>query len=385
MAWLEGPGRLTRDIGGLLGGFCAALQGQEFPIARVNIAIHTLHPEVVGLSFGWLAGRDALEEFTLAHGEYDSPRFRASPLPVISRERRPLRRRLTGDAPVLDFPILLDLRAEGYTDYLALPIVFTDGRVHALAIASRAAGGFSDEQTAVLESVLPTFSLITEVHEGRRFASTLMETYLGRHTGERVLGGTITRGAGEVIPAALWYADLRDFTATSAEMSHAEVLALLNAFFDTMVEGVHAHGGEVLKFMGDGMLAIFPIRADCDRPTACRRALDGARAALDELARASTERVRQGRTPVRAGIALHVGEVVYGNIGSRSRLDFTVIGSAVNLVARIEGLCGRLGEPLLFSRAFADTLDLPVQSRGVHVLKGLRVAEEVCTVAGADA
>jgi adenylate cyclase len=295
------------------------------------------------------------------------------------RERRALWRRLDADA-ALDFPILEELRAEGYTDYLAMPLPFTDGRVQILSFASRAPLGFTHSQLADLEAILPGFALLVEVFESRRFTATLLETYLGRHTGERVLAGRITRGAGEIIPAALWYSDLRDFTATTAEIPPSEVLDLLGTFFDCMAGQVHAEDGEVLKFMGDGMLAIFPIRPDRVRKAACAAALRAAQAALAELDEVSRRRVAARQSPVRSGIALHFGEVVYGNIGARNRLDFTVIGSAVNLVARIENLCGRLGESLLFSRTFAESLDVPVESRGRFELKGLREAEEVFTV-----
>lgn len=379
--WLSGPGRFVGDVSELLGGLCRSLVDGGLPLARVNLALHTLHPEMVGTGYTWQPELERPRQRWLPRGEYQTERYLSSPLPVIARDKRLLRRRLEGEQVLLDFTILKDLQSEGMTDYAVFPLLFTQGQAHALSVATKKPGGFADEELHALESLLPMFCALLEVHETRRMAGTLLGTYLGQRTGEEVLRGHIVRGEGQYLEAALWFCDLCDFTRLSETVSPAVLVELLNAYFDCMAEAVHARGGEILKFIGDAMLAIFPIGPTLSRQEACRRALEAAQDALARLQALSTTRTEENRISLRGDIALHVGQVMYGNIGSRQRLDFTVIGPAVNLLSRLEKLCGEKGCPLVFSRDFARELDQSVVSLGTFQLKGVPESQEVFALA----
>jgi adenylate cyclase len=379
--WLSGPGRFVGDVSELLGSLCRLLLEEGLPLKRVNLALHTLHPEMVGTGYTWNPSLERPRQVWLPRGEYQSERYLNSPLPVIAREKRPLRRRLEGEQAVLDFTILKDLRAEGMTDYVVLPLIFTTGQAHALSLATATPGGFADAELLAVESLLPIFAALLEVHETRRMTTTLLSTYLGQRTGEEVLRGHIVRGAGRHLEAALWFCDLRDFTSIGATVSPEALVDLLNAYFDCMAEAVHARGGEILKFIGDAMLAIFPIGPDLSRQEACQRALLAAQDAIAQLQVLSHTRAEGNRLFLQGDIALHVGKVMYGNIGSRQRLDFTVIGPAVNLLSRLEKLCSEQGCPLVFSREFAQELEQPVRSLGTFQLKGVPEPQEVFVLA----
>jgi adenylate cyclase len=379
--WLSGPGRFVQGVSELLMGLCRTLVEGGLPLRRVNLALHTLHPEMVGTGYTWQPGLEHPHLRWLPRGEYQTERYLSSPLPFIAREKRPLRRRLEGEQGGLDFSILKDLQSEGMTDYAVFPLLFTNGQAHALSLATGTPGGFADECLQALESLLPMFSALLEVHETRRMTATLLGTYLGQRTGEEVLRGHIVRGEGQRLEAALWFCDLCNFTSISATVSPALLVELLNAYFDCMAEAVHERGGEILKFIGDAMLAIFPIGPDLSRQEACRCALEAAQDALARLQALSLARAEENRIALRGDIALHVGNVMYGNIGSRLRLDFTVIGPAVNLLSRLEKLCGERGCSLVFSRDFALELERPMVSLGTFQFKGVPEPQEVFTLA----
>src|SRR6185437_12365260 len=213
----------------------------------------------------------------------------------------------------------------------------------------------------------------------RATLSAVVEAYLGRRSAARVLAAPLRRGAGETIQAALLYADLRGFTALSEAHPPALVIAALDAWFDRIAGAVHAFGGEVLKFIGDGVLAIFPVTADARR-SACEAALRAVTAARLGMARLNDERQAQGLPPLPFGAALHIGEMLWGNIGAADRLDFTAIGSAVNLVSRLEGLCRPLEKTVLVSGAFAAQTQAPLIPLGTHVLRGIAAPCAVFTL-----
>jgi adenylate cyclase len=229
-------------------------------------------------------------------------------------------------------------------------------------------GGFNDEQIAALQKLLPVLALVSEIRIKNRLARTLLETYVGSHAGELILAGAIRRGSGTTVRAAIMICDLRDFTRISDNWPRDDVIDLLNDYFDAMSEPIARHGGEILKFMGDGLLAIFPLT----QPQACAnllRAVSDARKAMIALNEKNAE---AGRAPLNYGIGVHVGDVMYGNIGSSTRLDFTVIGPAVNMASRLEALTKQLGKPVLLSRAFADLVkaDFELEPLGEHPVRG---------------
>jgi adenylate cyclase len=219
-----------------------------------------------------------------------------------------------------------------------------------------------------LLKLLPILALVSEIRIKNRLARTLLETYVGPHAGELILAGATRRGSGTTVRAAIMICDLRDFTRISDNWTRDEVIDLLNAYFDMMSEPIARHGGEILKFIGDGLLAIFPL----SQPSACANLLRAVAEARQAMIAMNEKNSEAGREPLNYGIGVHVGDVMYGNIGSRTRLDFTVIGPAVNLASRLESLTKQLGKQVLLSRAFADFVrsDFDLEHVGEHRVRG---------------
>lgn len=284
----------------------------------------------------------------------------------------PIRRRLAGPAAQLDYPVCRELAAEGFTDYVARGLGFSDGRKGPMTMATRCPDGFSDEQLASLEPVWPALALRLELASAYIATSSLLEVYLGQNAARRVLAGEFVRGSGTSLRAAVWTCDLRDFTGLSDRLPPLEVTGLLDAYFERVVDAVTRHGGEVLKFIGDAILAVFP--ADEDPGPACARALAAARLAVASIEQTNAARAER----LVIGVALHLGEVFYGNIGGSGRLDFTVIGAAVNEACRLEALCKSLGAPIILSAAFREHLaDADLVDLGEHPLRGVRRPQRV--------
>ncbi len=376
--WLLRDGRQQPNSGELLQGFCRELTEGGFPLMRAFVAKPTLHPQIASIAYRWARAKPIIEAFTREHDIWQSDQYLRSPMALIYAGEPMIRRRLFGPDLRLDFPILEDLLAEGATDYAIFGLRRGDGRPLAVtSIATDAPGGFSDEQFYGFQSLLPLLSLIVEAIETRLTAKSLLEIYLGADAGRRVMGGLIRRGESVTIAAAIWQCDLRDFTAMSNQLPRDEVLAILNDYFDAVTRPVLAHGGEILKFIGDSVLAIFPMKDDLDRDDKCRVALTAAEEALEAMRDVNELRASAGKAPLGIGIGLHAGSVSYGNIGSQTRLDFTVIGPAVNLAARITGLCRPLNQRLLASRAFASPCGSKLVPLGHYPMHGFDQPQEV--------
>ena len=378
--WLIGEARRLPDDATLLRALCERLVEAGSPLARASFHIRTLHPELFGMGFYWQRGADDIRVFRAEHGIQQTPLYQRSPMRLLFEGAGAVRQRL--DLPHadfdFDFPLLDELRQEGLTDYVAPPMTFSDGKIHGTTWSSDRPGGFATEHLTQIYDLLPLFSLLLEIHLNRRIAINLLDTYVGRDAGERILRGQITRGSGQTVRAAIWFCDLRGFTELSERTDRDTLLACLNQYFDCMAKPVEQHGGEILKFIGDAMLAMFPLETE----QACQRALEAAldaRAAMDQLNGARTAR---GEEALGFGIALHAGDVMYGNIGAARRLDFTVVGPAVNLTSRLERLCRDLGLNLLISDTFAGMCACAdYRSLGTHHLIGISRAVEVFTVA----
>jgi len=286
--------------------------------------------------------------------------------------------------------VLHDLKAIGATDYLALPMRFTQGpgmsadgsaNISFMSFATDRPGGFRPEELSYLMELMPLIALRLELEAGRRMTRDLLETYLGHGPAKRVLAGNFRRGQGYEVEAAIWLSDLRGFTAFSDRHTAQEVVATLDSYFDAMAAPIQAHAGEVLKFIGDGLLAIFRVEENRGRADACRRALQAAQDAFAGLHEINQGRAIGGAPPLKIGIGLHVGKVVFGNIGAKDRLDFTVIGRAVNEVARVETQTKVLNRPLLISPSFAaEVNDCPILSLGFHGLRGVQEPQELFTL-----
>jgi class 3 adenylate cyclase/uncharacterized protein (DUF427 family) len=357
------------------------LVAANFPLWRLRLLIRTLHPQLFATGLTWRSDAAGVETARPSHAVLQSRAYLESPFAPILRGEGGVRRRLEGTEPRLDYPVLEELHAAGATDYVAMPMRFSDGQINIITLVSRAAGGFSTAQLGLLYEILPVLSRLFEVFARQDTAATLLGTYLGRRTGSEVLNGLIRRGDGRDIDAAIWLCDLRNSTALSEALPRAAYLDLLNQFFDRMVEPIVEHGGEVLKYIGDAVLAIFPIEEpDSPAQQACARALAAVGDAGARLEQLNFERAERGEPPLAYGIGLHRGRLTYGNIGSAERLDFTVIGTAVSQAARLEGLTKVLHRPVLISAAFAASFGGPLTSVGRHRLRGIAQPQEIFTV-----
>ena len=375
IVWLESEGRSILQPAGFLDAFAAKLRAAGVDVARITTGVPTLHPQLFSWSGLWELERGASERYYRDDRDSDA-KLQNSPINIAYEGRGPVRCNPRLPPEPGEFGILADLRSMGMTDYLVLPVPFSDGSDKALSLATRRPGGFDDADIALFAAAMPAFAAILEVQALRRTTRTLLDTYVGREAAQRVLAGQIRRGMGETIRAAIWLCDIRGFTALTESLPRDTLLAMLDQFFGTMCDAVEAHGGEVLKFMGDAMLAIFPFSSG-DKMEACRRALAAAREAEQSLARINARRGADDETAIAYGIALHVGEVIYGNIGGESRLDFTVIGPAVNLAARIEAMCRELGRTLVLSADFVAVGAIDAEPLGEFSLRGVAVPQRL--------
>jgi adenylate cyclase len=376
--WLLREGRAQPSLKEVTEGVVRELTEGGFPLMRFFVAKPTLHPQIASVAFRWSRAQPQVEIFTRERDIWQSDQYLRSPMPLIIAGEPYIRRRLTGPDLKLDFPILEDLVADGATDYVIFGLRRGDGKHMAVvSMTTDAAGGFSDDELLSFQSLLPMFSLVIETLEANRTARLLLEIYLGHDAGQRVMGGLIQRGESVTIAAAIWQCDLRDFTLMSNQLPRDEVMAILNDYFDAVTRPVLARGGEILKFIGDAVLAIFPMDDDLDRDEKCRVALAAAEEALEALRDVNELRASAGKAPLSIGIGLHAGSVSYGNIGAPTRLDFTVIGPAVNLAARITGLCRPLNQPLLTSKVFASPCGSKLRPLGRYPMHGFDDPQEV--------
>jgi adenylate cyclase len=364
----------------LTAAFARQIRAAQIPLWRLSIIIPILHPQVVAFTQHWYSVTGELVERDLDFETLQSPAYLNSPLVPIFEGAGGIRRRLDIEEPLLDFSILRDLHAEGATDYVAMPMHFSDGQINALTISSNRPGGFTTAHLGHVYEILAVMGRIYEVHALQHKAASLLDTYLGSHAGERVLNGLVRRGDGQDIRAVIWFCDLRDSTPLAQVMSRADFLACLNDFFDCVAGAVLDHGGQILRFIGDAALAIFPIEDELDDSglqASCERAIAAAHEASARMKSYNAGRVKESAQVLDYGIGLHVGEVTYGNIGTGNRLEFTVIGEAANLAARIESLCKSLGESVLLSADFAACDPGRMVSLGAHSLKGIDAPVEI--------
>jgi len=375
--WLVREGWKATSSAELAQAFLGFLRGAGYPVDRSTIIMPTLHPQIFATVLVWRADTAGIRTIHEPHDILMQPKFEDSPFaPIIRGGADGVRRRIEDPACPLDFPVVRDLHAEGATDYVAMPFRFSDGQVNVMSMTSFARGGFGAGHLGEIFEVLPVLGRMFEVHAQRRTATALLETYLGRHTGERVLKGLVKHGDGEQIHAVIWFCDFRDSTPLSKSLGRRAYLRQLNRFFYCMAGAVLEAKGEVLRYIGDAVLAIFPIE---DSPArACERALNGARIAAERVR--EINKANPDKAPLRYGIGLHIGNVTYGNIGVPERLEFTVIGAAANEAARVESMTKELQKPVLTSAAFAAAYGGRLFSAGKHRLKGLEGEHELFAV-----
>ena len=377
--WLVGEGRFLQEIDDLVSQLGTSMLAAGAPLWRLRLSMRTLHPLLAAVSSVWQRDEGAATRIETPHGLEGRSGYIGSPLEIIGRTGTAFRKRLTGALSDADHNVLHDLKARGGTDYFGIPLKFSDATTASLVVTTDAASGFSDADIEQVSEIASVLAPIVEVFHSRRVSLAVAEAYLGPRTGRRVLEGQITRGDIERIDAAILVSDIRDWTGLNNRLPAEEALALANRYFEIIAEAVESNEGEILKFIGDGVLAVFPTDTGSrDSGGACRSALAAARQAL---------RIAEQQTSpldLRFGMGIHFGEVLYGNVGSRTRIDFTVLGQAVNTAARIEGLCSTLDKPILFSQDFADHLAEPTTRVAEEILKGHQEKSSILTISDDD-
>lgn len=372
----------------IVSGCCERLWASGIPLYRVVVAIPTLHPLYVAHGVVWTRGKGSYV-FEQDREGLAEPYYAASPFAHLVRNDLDfVRRRIDQDATSFDFPILSDLHEQGATDYAAVRIrvsTVTDG-IEAFngvlaSWATDAAEGFTDEHLLAVQRLLQSLAVACKVRLTEGIAKNILHTYLGREAGERVLRGAIEHGDGTTIRSAIWFSDLRESTPLAERLERDEFIAALNCYFDATAGAVEAEGGEVLRFIGDAVLAIFPV-GDEPAGLACAKAVRAARNACSRLAAANDERRSRGEAELAFGLGLHLGDLMFGNIGIPKRLEFSVIGPAANEVARLEAASKQLGRTVLGTRAFVENLDTAWDPLGPQDLRGVGTKVEVFAMPG---
>jgi adenylate cyclase len=376
--WLFTRGRRIEDANRFVHELAHRINANGGDIDRLMVSLMTLNPRIVGTSETWLRSTDTTQTLLASHDVRISERYIGSPLQVIYETHKRVRKRLH-DLPEDAHRAYSELAEDGFTDYLALPVLFGEKAEPGAAIilCTKRAGGFTDADIANYRRIRDYLAPVFEVHALRHMSRSLMNTYVGPRTSEKVLAGMVRRGDADTINAALWFSDLRDFTRVTETCDSRDVLQMLNDYFEFVAAAVGARGGEILRFIGDAMLIVFPIGKNAGRETACRAALDAALDAQSTIATLNFQRRRHGKPQIEFGVGLNVGEVVYGNVGAPDRLDFTVMGPAVNRTSRLEMLTKELGRNILFSREFAELVDTPSEFLGDFQMKGIDAAQPV--------
>jgi adenylate cyclase len=387
--WLAKAGLEGRSETALVEGFCSRAVAGGLPLVRTIAFVDTLHPIHEGRAFRW--ERDKPETTLTEYGRTTeggeaAERWRASVFfSMLASGDSVLRRRIPADGE-LEFPAFAELREAKISDYVAVINRFAeDGAIGEMDCVYSSwmtdrVDGFTDDEIGALKRLTPFLALAIKSASLARIAETLVETYLGRDAGRRVLRGRIERGVTDRIETVLWFSDLRNYTRISETSAPEEIIPLLNDYAEAVVSSIHENSGDVLKLIGDGVLAIFPAE---ERSRACAAALDAARAAQGAVAALNARRFEKSLPSTEMYLGLHLGEVFYGNIGSKERLDFTVVGPAVNEVSRIAAMCRSVDQPILISSAFAESCAeqrRAFASVGRFALRGVGRPQELFTL-----
>ena len=393
--WLADSGLRNLPLEEMVDGFARRLNDMGVPVARIFVGMNTLHPMVRMRSLIWDRATGPATHFEFHHADIDAPILQESPFAPMLRDGVGERRRRVDDPSVVgEAPLFEELHAAGMTEWLGRVFPFGElvpqiGGPHeaehverqwlVCSLTTDRPGGYLDADIAVLQQVLPVFALAVKAVAIRAIGHGLLAAYLGDDPASRVFAGTVQRGEVQSVEAIVFFTDLRGFTALADTMPGKELIALLDECFECMVAPVVKRGGEVLKFMGDGLLAAFAA-GSVNRVAACSAALDAAIEALALMEALNARRQAEGRRTTGLDLVLHIGTVQYGNVGTAQRLDFTVIGPAVNEASRIEKLCEPLGQNLLISHQFAEAA-VSCRSRlvslGRHRLRGVREETEL--------
>ena len=371
--WLSTAGRGIRHEDQLL-----VQLGKQFirngaPIRRMRVSFPTLNPAVSRYAYTWWSDSDDADKVEAPHNIDQSPDYQGSPVQAVHQTGTIYRKHLNLEPFDQLHPLLKELAREGITDYLVLPLRFTfDDRAVPWILATDRDGGFTDRDIAHFHHIALTLSPILEVLALQTTKQSLLHTYLGERTGQKVMKGQITRGNSEQLEAVIWYSDMRDSTALAESLDHTQLLQLLNCYFETVSDCVARQGGEVLRFVGDALLVVFPGSQFSTLADAGMAALRAAEDAHRRIKAHNQLLSAQGLPVIRYGIGLDVGTVIYGNVGSQDRLDFTVMGSVVNRAARIESLTKIARCALLVSEPFSELVEQRLRWKGAYPVKGMQ-------------
>lgn len=368
IGYMLGDALQATDADEVLTEMSERIRAAGVPLDRASSIVPLLHAEAAASARFWERGKGA-RSYLFPYDETSGEGYARSPAADAHGTGDWVTLWLP-DTPDSRYDIVAELKEEGLTHYVMAPVFQKTGLASTFSFATAAPEGFSAQDFAFLRAVFPALAACQEILTTTRAMNEVLRIYVGEEPRARIIKGDVHRGEVVHIRSAILFADMRRFTELTAEMSAEEAAGLLNAYFDCIVPAVEEKGGEVLKFMGDGILAVF--RAEGGGQGTCARALEAARAGLSKVA---------GDPRFEAGIALHFGEVAYGNVGSGMRLDYTVIGRDVNLAARVAGLCGSEGEPLLVSAAFRDHAAVQGRALGARRVKGIREPQQVFAVA----
>jgi adenylate cyclase len=385
--WLMSQALGEGDVHDIVVGCCDRLLAAGIPLWRAFVSFRVLHPKFAAVSLIWRREErsGSIERIETLHGEaFTSDEWQGSPMSHMLSTQIPfLRRRLTGEEALLDFPVCRELRDQGASDYVGWMVPFArddepgphlDGIIGSWATDRPA--GFSDRDIRSLLRIQRRLGVSLKVQIKQQIAQTVLDTYLGMDAGRQVLEGQIRRGDGEMVHAVIWYSDMRHSTRLADSLEAEDFLKTVNTYFECTAGAVLANGGEVLRFIGDAVLAIFPIR-DGDARSACELAMSAVRDAEARLEAVNSERADRNQEPLDYGVGLHVGDVMFGNIGVAERLEFSVVGPAANEVARIESLTKSLDRRTLASAEFARSVASGWESLGEQALEGVAEPLEV--------
>lgn len=374
--WLLGEAPTLPSCRHMLQGLIERLNAEGMQLHRAVLGVAVLHPELLAKTYTWERGGSYVTETEIHHGIETTDQYLDSPFRLINEGDPFVRQRLTGADAKITYPVLEEQRDAGSTDYIAIGMPRSDGNVYRSSWTTDRAGGFTDAEIDRLLSLRTVLGVIVELQSRAEMTKSVLNLYLGGEAGRRVYAGDIKRGDGQTIHSVLWMCDLRGFTSLSDRIPLNDLIAVLNDYFEAVTGPIHASGGEVLKFIGDAVLGIFRIEDKTEIAEICERALSAAELAVANMHILNRRRRRAEKDPLNFSIALHVGDAMYGNVGAHNRLDFTVIGPAVNLCARLEALAGSLGEKIICSSEFAAVSNVEMRSVGTHELKNVEAATE---------
>ncbi|MEM1045127.1 MAG: adenylate/guanylate cyclase domain-containing protein [Pseudomonadota bacterium] len=364
-------GRLLNSPAELTDGLCPRLVEAGAPLWRLRFAPRLANPLLRAWGIVWRRDDGAAQEYAVEHGVNLTSVYIGSPFEYVIEKRQRFRRRLTDLDPETDHTALHDVAEAGGTDFLALPMLFHDGSAQGVSLATDRPTGFTDGDIASFERIIGYLTPVIEVMAGARSTGSLLKTYLGTDPAAAVLGGAVRRGDVRTMEAVVLMADLRGFTAKSLAWQADDLLHALSTYFEVICEAVAGADGDVLKFIGDGVLAIFPVDGRNGSNAASRAGLAACADAHRRMLDANAQRRQAGRDPLDFVVSLHRGPVTYGNIGGADRLDFTVIGPAVNVASRLQGLCKALGVFGLTTESVAQHAPSDLPSCGRHDLPGI--------------